>query len=71
MMWCANSMVTSAGLKAVNPVAGSAWFHLLNADFVAFARGSNDVGNAIAPLAAMAYINQAGTFPITGFSIPI
>lgn len=46
-------------------------FQLLSACFVAFAHGSNDVGNAIAPLAAIAYINRTGTVPTDGFNIPI
>ena len=46
-------------------------FQLLSACFVAFAHGSNDVGNAIAPLAAIAYINRTGTVPTDGINIPI
>jgi PiT family inorganic phosphate transporter len=43
----------------------------LSACFVAFAHGSNDVGNAIAPLAAIAYILRTGTVPLVGFSVPL
>ncbi len=46
-------------------------FQLLSACFVAFAHGSNDVGNAIAPLAAIIYINSTGTVPTSGIAIPI
>jgi PiT family inorganic phosphate transporter len=46
-------------------------FQLLTACFVAFAHGSNDVGNAIASLAAIAYINRTGTVPLNGITIPI
>ncbi|GAB1540614.1 inorganic phosphate transporter [Scytonema sp. NUACC21] len=55
-----------------NPVENLfARFQLLSACFVAFAHGSNDVGNAIAPLAAIAYINRTGTVPLNGIDIPI
>jgi inorganic phosphate transporter, PiT family len=46
-------------------------FQLLSACFVAFAHGSNDVGNAIAPLAAIVYINRTGSVPIDGITIPV
>ncbi|BAY49642.1 phosphate transporter [Scytonema sp. HK-05] len=58
--------------KFLNPVEGLfARFQLLSACFVAFAHGSNDVGNAIAPLAAIAYINRTGTVPTDDINIPI
>lgn len=46
-------------------------YQLLSACFVAFAHGSNDVGNAIAPLAAIAYINRTGGVPLNGITIPL
>ncbi|NEU81025.1 inorganic phosphate transporter [Nostoc sp. UIC 10630] len=46
-------------------------FQLLSACFVAFAHGSNDVGNAIAPLAAIVYINRTGNVPTDGLTIPL
>ncbi|HYX18823.1 MAG TPA: anion permease, partial [Nostoc sp.] len=55
-----------------NPVESLfARFQLLSACFVAFAHGSNDVGNAIAPLAAIIYINRTGSIPTDGITIPI
>jgi PiT family inorganic phosphate transporter len=45
-------------------------FQVLSACFVAFAHGSNDVGNAIAPLAAIAYIQRTGLVPQSDFYIP-
>ncbi|MBW4679342.1 MAG: inorganic phosphate transporter [Microcoleus vaginatus WJT46-NPBG5] len=46
-------------------------FQILSACFVAFAHGSNDVGNAVAPLAAIAYIRNTGTVPTAGFTVPL
>ncbi len=46
-------------------------FQVLSACFVAFAHGSNDVGNAIAPLAAIVYIFHTNKVPISSLEIPI
>ena len=46
-------------------------FQVISACFVAFAHGSNDVGNAVAPLAAIAYIRRTGSFPQEDFSVPL
>ncbi|MCT7994029.1 inorganic phosphate transporter [Laspinema olomoucense] len=46
-------------------------FQVLSACFVAFAHGSNDVGNAVAPLAAIAYIRRTGSVPLDDFSVPL
>jgi inorganic phosphate transporter, PiT family len=46
-------------------------FQLLSACFVAFAHGSNDVGNAIAPLATILYIQSTGTVPQSSLEIPL
>jgi len=46
-------------------------FQVLSACFVAFAHGSNDVGNAIAPLAVISYIYQQGRVPSDELTIPL
>ncbi len=46
-------------------------FQILSACFVAFAHGSNDVGNAVAPLAAIAYIQRTGAVPGADFGVPL
>jgi inorganic phosphate transporter, PiT family len=46
-------------------------FQLLSACCVAFAHGSNDVGNAIAPLATILYIQSTGTVPQSSLDIPL
>jgi inorganic phosphate transporter, PiT family len=46
-------------------------FQLLSACCVAFAHGSNDVGNAIAPLATILYIQSTGTVPHSSLDIPL
>ncbi|MBZ8180680.1 inorganic phosphate transporter [Oscillatoria salina] len=56
-------------LQAVEKQLGR--FQVISACFVAFAHGSNDVGNAIAPLAAIAYILRTGTVPIVNFVVPL
>lgn len=58
-----------AAQKGIEPLF--ARFQVLSACFVAFAHGSNDVGNAIAPLATIVYINLTGSVPINGITIPI
>ncbi|BAZ44990.1 phosphate transporter [Chondrocystis sp. NIES-4102] len=45
-------------------------FQVLSACFVAFAHGSNDVGNAIAPLAVIVYIYNTNTVPLNNLDIP-
>jgi PiT family inorganic phosphate transporter len=55
-----------------SPVEGTmAQFQLLSACLVAFAHGSNDVGNAIAPFVAIVDITQTGVIPADDDAIPL
>jgi inorganic phosphate transporter, PiT family len=53
------------------PESVFAQFQLLSACFVAFAHGSNDVGNAIAPLATILSIQNTGAVPLDNLTIPL
>lgn len=57
--------------RTASPEALIAKFQVLSACFVAFAHGSNDVGNAIAPLAVIDYIQTTGTVPLNDFHVPL
>jgi phosphate/sulfate permease len=59
---------TDKSLGAVERLLGR--FQILSACFVAFAHGSNDVGNAVAPLATIDYILRTGSVPSANFSVP-
>jgi inorganic phosphate transporter, PiT family len=65
--------IDSVASVEVNQVVESqlAKFQLLSACCVAFAHGSNDVGNAIAPLATILYIQSTGTVPQSSLEIPL
>ncbi len=57
--------------KIQNPEPLLARFQVLSACFVAFAHGSNDVGNAVSPLAAIVYITQTKSVPLQNFQVPL
>lgn len=65
--------VASAASEGVSIVIERqlARFQLLSACCVAFAHGSNDVGNAIAPLATILYIQSTGSVPQSSLEIPL
>jgi inorganic phosphate transporter, PiT family len=54
--------------RSIEQILGQ--FQIISACFVAFAHGSNDVGNAIAPLAAIVQIEATGKLPIGGLALP-
>jgi PiT family inorganic phosphate transporter len=58
-------------LDARSPESVIAKFQVVSACFVAFAHGSNDVGNAISPFAAVVYIHQTNHIPLADFDIPL
>ncbi len=46
-------------------------FQVISASLVAFAHGSNDVGNAIAPLATIVQLQQTGAVQLESVTIPL
>jgi inorganic phosphate transporter, PiT family len=58
-------------LEQQTPESVIAKFQVLSACFVAFAHGSNDVGNAIAPFATIVYIHTTNSVPLNDFSVPL
>lgn len=64
--------LSSVEIHFLSPVESIfARFQLVSACFVAFAHGSNDIGNAIAPLAAIVYIKNTGNVPGSDLNVPI
>ncbi|MEP0918642.1 inorganic phosphate transporter [Leptolyngbya sp. DQ-M1] len=63
------SLSALQNLQTVESTIGR--FQVVSACFVAFAHGSNDVGNAIAPFAAIVSVLQSGSVPTADFQIPL
>ncbi len=64
-LWLLRPRVTN---RTIEQIFGQ--FQIISACFVAFAHGSNDVGNAIAPLAAIVQIETTGKLPIADLALP-
>jgi inorganic phosphate transporter, PiT family len=64
-LWLLHQPLASRSIEQI-----LAQFQIISACFVAFAHGSNDVGNAIAPLAAIVQIEAKGALPIAGLALP-
>ena len=62
---------SSQNLNSVGVEKLLARFQIVSACFVAFGHGSNDVGNAIAPLTTIVYIFSTNLVPLNGLSIPL
>lgn len=56
-------------IRIIEQIMGK--FQVFSACFVAFAHGSNDVGNAIAPLAGIVFILNTGIVPIDSLDVPL
>ncbi len=71
-LWNQLTKLQKKELKADNQILEKimARFQVISACFVAFGHGSNDVGNAIAPLAVIYYVCQTNAVPIDGITIP-
>ncbi len=64
-LWLLRPPVTH---RSIEQIFGQ--FQIISACFVAFAHGSNDVGNAIAPLAAIVQLETTGKLPIADLALP-
>ncbi|MBE9032654.1 inorganic phosphate transporter, partial [filamentous cyanobacterium LEGE 11480] len=69
MLLILNVWLLSRG-TLTQPESLFAQLQLVSAAFVAFAHGSNDVGNAIAPLAAIIQTQFTGHIPFDGLAVP-
>ncbi|MGI0491147.1 inorganic phosphate transporter [Alkalinema pantanalense CENA528] len=70
-LWGSISASADLGLLRFQLETVFARFQLLSACCVAFAHGSNDVGNAIAPFAAILSIDKTHQVPLADLTIPL